>query len=429
MTDELFPNNDSKELQMFEDEHGVVLLGEPTQLETWLNREGIDSREFHLKPNNSAGKVAKVSQLAGKTAELSGRWVKKTKESTELVKKLGRTQKVGSMADASQKVSKLDRLKRGVASPSLLTGVGGVMAQIAREQAIKEISDYLKQMDSKLEDLLQDQKDQAVSNLLGVAQTIKETEAIAFQTGQLSETTWSKLSQAPQNLATARAYALVKLDGLTRKLETAKNAGAQANAAEKLQKEINVWLAVVAQSLVLHDRISVLEIQRAMGENPKELADYQSAMEVARRLRLTEIEEVLNSLNGRLAAAARVTSTQKLLHPKAVGRTLPALAASTSMVNTFAHHVELELNQAEIKDAPGWFQAASEVISATANDAAQLGVRAATGTKTIAGDSWKYLQKASTNATKASVDLTKNSASKLAQWFKELGANQENKND
>ena len=78
----------------------------------------------------------------------------------------------------------------------MLTGISGVMVQMALEQAVSEITDYLKDIDAKLDDLLRDQKDQTVSKLAGISHMIDETMLIYQQVGSISETTWSKVSSA-----------------------------------------------------------------------------------------------------------------------------------------------------------------------------------------------------------------------------------------
>ena len=141
----------------------------------------------------------------------SGRWVKLTKESAELVAKYGKNCKkglfqAGVVRQPNGRIIKhLQFAQSGQLSPAMLTGISGVMAQMALEQAVSEITDYLKEIDAKLDDLLRDQKDQTVSKLAGISHMIDETMLIHQQVGSISETTWSKVSGCPQDIATIQA--------------------------------------------------------------------------------------------------------------------------------------------------------------------------------------------------------------------------------
>ena len=114
----------------------------------------------------------------------SGRWVKLTKESAELVAKYGKNCKKGPFQAGVVRqpngriIKHLKFTQPGQLNPAMLTGISGVMAQMALEQDVSEITDYLKEIDAKLDDLLRDQKDQTVSKLTGISQYSKESHAL-----------------------------------------------------------------------------------------------------------------------------------------------------------------------------------------------------------------------------------------------------------
>ena len=110
--------------------------------------------------------------------------MKLTKESAELVAKYGTNGKKGNLFSGVARrkngniVKHLQFTKADQLNPAMLTGISGVMAQMALEQAVSEITDYLKEIDAKLDDLLRDQKDQTVSKLTGISQYSKESHAL-----------------------------------------------------------------------------------------------------------------------------------------------------------------------------------------------------------------------------------------------------------
>lgn len=53
-------------------------------------------------------------------------------------------------------------------NPALLASAAGLMAQLAMQQAMDEITDYLAVIDAKVDDVLRAQKDAALSRMIGV---------------------------------------------------------------------------------------------------------------------------------------------------------------------------------------------------------------------------------------------------------------------
>jgi hypothetical protein len=52
-------------------------------------------------------------------------------------------------------------------NPALLAGAAGIMAQIAMQQAMDEITDYLAPIDEKVDDVLRAQKDGVLARMIG----------------------------------------------------------------------------------------------------------------------------------------------------------------------------------------------------------------------------------------------------------------------
>ena len=52
-------------------------------------------------------------------------------------------------------------------NPALLAGAAGIMAQLAMQQSMDEITDYLAAIDEKVEDVLRAQKDAVVATCSG----------------------------------------------------------------------------------------------------------------------------------------------------------------------------------------------------------------------------------------------------------------------
>jgi hypothetical protein len=92
-----------------------------------------------------------------------------------------------------------------LANPALLAGAAGIMAQVAMQQAMDEIIDYLATIDEKLDDVLRAQEDAVRADMTGVGFDIDEAMAIRERAGRVSEVTWSKVQATPATIGTGIA--------------------------------------------------------------------------------------------------------------------------------------------------------------------------------------------------------------------------------
>ena len=180
-----------------------------------------------------------------------------------------------------------------------------MMTQMALEQAIQEITDYLAAIDEKVDDLLQDQKDTTIASLMGAALEVDEAAAVRDATGTLSDTAWSRVSPCAQTTSRALAYALTKLKGLSDKAERAKSIEDVGHAVEKLPDETRAWLDVIARSIQTRDRLSVIELERAYAELPEVLEQHRAAIVEARKHRLTNVQNGIGAFRQSLEGTAQ----------------------------------------------------------------------------------------------------------------------------
>ena len=91
------------------------------------------------------------------------------------------------------------------ANPALLAGAAGLMAQLAMQQAMDEITDYLATIDEKLDDVLRAQKDTVLAQMIGVGLQIEEAMRIRSHVGRVNEVTWSKVQATSGTIADTQA--------------------------------------------------------------------------------------------------------------------------------------------------------------------------------------------------------------------------------
>ena len=131
--------------------------------------------------------------------------MKLTKESAQAVKKFGLTHTktpgvshamVGQPGDIKQWIQIVKSPGSMVTNPAMLAGAAGIMAQIAMQQQMDEITDYLATIDEKLDDVLRAQTNQVLARLDGVDLAVREAMSVRDAVGRVSEVTWSKVQNS-----------------------------------------------------------------------------------------------------------------------------------------------------------------------------------------------------------------------------------------
>jgi hypothetical protein len=314
------------EIQLISDGDGLAVIGNATDVERFLMTEGIPSKPLGLDglgPAMSA--AAGAAKVGSEIAANSGRWVKLTKDSAELVEKYGMTESTKTGFQTG-----VVRLKNGqikehlqfvkssrsiLTNPALLSGAAGIMSQLAMQEAMDNITDYLATIDEKVDELLRAQKDAVLSDMIGVDLMIDEVMTVRAEVGRVSDVTWSKVQGTSTTIARTQGYALRQLDALADKVERKANIGELAKAAAEVQSKVQEWLAVLARCFQLQDALSILELDRVLDATPHELDQHRVGLNAARRNRLDLIARSTERLMDRMDVAANAANSKVLLHP------------------------------------------------------------------------------------------------------------------
>ena len=374
----------TQEITVVKDERGLLFLGDPKEIKTWLDDRGLASREFATKALRTGGSAV---HTAAKVSSESGRWVKLTKDSAKLLEKYGRASAIqpGVVQKSNGQIVKWLRFENPsrLFSPAMATGVAGMMTQMALEQAIQEITDYLKSIDEKVGDLLQDQKDQTVADLIGVVFEVDEAAAIRDKTGTLSDAAWSKLAPCAQTTSRALGYALTKLQGISDKLLRAESVDKIEHVLDTAKDDVPAWLVMVSRAVQTRDKLSVIELERAYAELPAVLEEHRMGIVEARRERLGKVKARIDALREVLELSAGRAREEKLLHPFVVDNVLGILDSLMEQTSQFSKGLDIEMDEKVIERAPEWLDIAGkfagDVASGAANGAQQLGDAIADG--------------------------------------------------
>ncbi|MFI6255707.1 hypothetical protein ACIBCL_06250 [Micromonospora zamorensis] len=357
------------EIQLISDGDGLAVIGNPGAVERFLVSEGLPSKDLGLPRLGSVLSAGSAAAQAGsEIAANSGRWVQLTKESAQVVHKYGLMQSKTpgvshAMVGQPGSIKSWLQIAKGpgsiVGNPAMLAGAAGIMAQVAMQQSMKEITDYLATIDEKVDDVLRAQKDAVLARMIGVGFVIEEAMTIRQARGRVDEITWSKVQGAPTTIAESQAYALRQLDALAEKLERKTTIGDLAKAAKEAESKGQEWLAVLARCFQLQDAIAVLELDRVLDASPSELDGHRLGLKAARKNRLDLISRCTERLMARMDAAAGKANTKVLLHPM----DSPAVVQSSNQVSTAIvdFHGRLGIEGArESSEARRWTDAAKE---------------------------------------------------------------------
>jgi hypothetical protein len=356
------------EVELISDGDGLAVIGNPTAVERFMASVGLSSNAGSPRLGAAFGAGASVAQAGSAIAANSGRWVKLTKESAQAVKKFGLMDTktpgvshamVGQPGDIKQWIQIVKSPVSMVSNPAVLAGGAGIMAQLAMQQQMKEITDYLATIDQKLDAVLRSQTNQVLARLDGVSLAVREAMSVRDAVGRVSEVTWSKVQNSAQTIHETQGYALRQLGDLADKIEEKNKIGDLAETAKEAEADVQKWLLVLARCYGLHDAVAVLELDRVLDASPDELDRHRLGLKSARQDRVQLISEQTERLLGGMDAAVGRANSKVLFNPMQS----PAVVKSSNHVAAEVHefHELLGIESGrESSEARRWSEAAAE---------------------------------------------------------------------
>lgn len=379
------------ELQLVADDHGLAVIGNSHAVEQFLASEGLTA----VGPASTGlgvGRLRGLMQTGSATVQAgsdvaanSGRWVKLSEQSAKAVKKYGLRESTKSGLSTGVVKGDKGQIKgfvefvrgpgTGLTNPAWLAGAAGILAQLAMQQTIAEITDYLERIDAKLDDVLRAQKDSVVSRLTGAGMAIDEAMTVSRARGKVDEVTWSKVQNLSTTIAEVQGYALAQLDALAYKLEAASKLSDIASATAAAADVTREWLAVLARTFQLQEGFDVLELDRVLDASPHEVDDHRRGLEEARRKRLADIGAATERLLVRIVAAAGTANEKVLFHPAASPKAVRASEQVSGTILDFHGLLGLKTAHDDV-EVRRWSSAVSDVRD-RALETGGKGVRAA----------------------------------------------------
>lgn len=383
-------SNVSHEIELISDGDGLAILGEPTAVDQFLASSGLsaDSKPLNLAP--ALGAASSLTQGAAEISANSGRWLKLTKESANVVKTHGlmdtktpgvKQAMVGKPGDIKQWLQVTSSPGAMLTNPAVLSGAAGIMAQMAMQQQMEAITDYLAVIDEKLDDVLRSQTNQVLAKVDGADLAVKEAMSVRKSVGRVSEINWSKVQHQSGAVLETQAYALRQLTDLTEKLERKTKVGDLADLAEDARGEVKKWLMVLARCLQLHDAMAVLELDRVLDASPDELDRHRLGLKASRSERLELMANHTSDLLARMDMATSVANAKVLLHPTDSPAIVGARNTVAADVHEFRRVLGLE-SEHDSSEARRWREAAAERV----DSARSAGAEGVSAVKRVSGE-------------------------------------------
>ncbi|MFB9816919.1 hypothetical protein ACFFPL_15515 [Paeniglutamicibacter sulfureus] len=403
------------QIELIGDENGMALIGDPLAIERFLASENLPSKDLGIQRLGTAFSAgAGVAQAGSEIAANAGRWVKLTEKSAKALKAndLMKGSEEGFRRTVVMKNGKITGLLEIVktptqilTNPAVLTGVAGIMSQVAMQQSMDEITDYLAIIDEKVDDILRAQRDTVLADMIGVGLVVDDAITTRDTVGRVSEVTWSKVQAAPLTVASTQMYALRQLDALAEKIERKSKMGDLAKIVLEAEPKVREWIAVLARCFQLYDSLAVLELDRVLDASPEELDDHRRALRVARQNRLNQITQSTEQLVARMNAAAGWANTKVLLHPASARTVVHSSNRVEVSVGDFHKCLGIEDGQQSV-EAKRWVEAVDDAR----HKVIETGADGFDATKRIGNDA-RDLAKSTTNKVLESgaggVDATK----------------------
>jgi hypothetical protein len=366
------------ELELIQDGDGLVVIGNRSTVERFLDSFGLLSSSEPVNPQRLRrvlGLAPGLLQAGSEIVAGSGRYLKLTPEFAEAIKKSGLIPtKTSGISYATLgrpgKVSQWIKVETGpralATNPAVLNGLAGVIAQFTLQQNLAEITDYLVKMDVKVDDILQKLDSTEVSKMVGAGVSIQEAMTIRERTGGVNETQWSKVSNAPNIIFGTQEYFLDQLNSLATKLESTK-VSELAAAGREAKPKVREWLAVLARSFQLLEMMDVLELDRVLVEDPETLNDYHIGLNTARDEQRAKISEITSRLLDRMDHAVGIADDKMFWYRARSVEVFEAAAYVDENVDEFHQllSIESDTRSWEQKQLEGAMDLGSKAIQKT----------------------------------------------------------------
>jgi hypothetical protein len=357
------------EIQLISDGDGLVVIGERSVVKRFLGHVGLLSNAEGLdlaKISTVLESGAEVARTASDMIEQSAMYLKLTPESAKRLKDAGGLMKTKSkgishamLGDPGTKSMKWLQVETGPTSlpsnPAVVSGVGGLMSQLALQAEAHELRDLLVRIEEKLDDVRRSQRDAVIAKMYRAAAAIDEAMTIHHLGGD-PETLWDKVSGESATILEVQNNALLALGALADKVDGKSHTRDVKKAIHGIEAEVAVQLSILARCFELHDEFRVVELDHVLATAPEKLDGHRLGVAESRKARQARVLERTKRLMEQMDAAGGIASANILLHARAARSIIGSLNATAMIVEEFHAPLGIEANR-DALGAMSWVEA------------------------------------------------------------------------
>lgn len=350
------------EIRVFETKDGIVVFGGDDEfIDDFLTSLDLETKGKPLDLSSLRPHLHIASVVVSGLAEIwanSGRFLKITKESQEAIKKIGlidtavpgvKYSTLGKPGKVKEWVKVETGLEAVLSNPAVLSGVGGMMMQLAIHQSLAEITQYLKKIDKKLDTALRKIDDIQVADLLGSWDTVEEAKIERKHTGVLPPEIVRELGTFQTTAKRAKYYAWGQIGEVRRSLDESKSLKELVSALTAAQPELAKWLTLLALAHQLEIQIDGFKLEGAAQQSHEAYENQLDSVQENQARRRSQMEKPLNALLLAVFKAAATAESKQVLNQTEAKRVNQQAAALADLVNQFADVVQLTVHRKAIR--------------------------------------------------------------------------------
>lgn len=349
------------EIELVSDDDGVVVLGDPTAVQRFLDGAGLLSQAQAFELGRLSGVLQTGSNLAETVSgvlEQSAMYLKLTPESAQRLREAGGLMKtdtpgishamLGQAGTTSMKwLQVVDGPASLLTNPAVISGVGALLSQVAQQTEAQELRALMLRIDEKLDDARRERRDKELARLRSVTAALAEAQILRRHGGD-PKAAWDKVSHLAEAINEVQETALGQLTHLAEKVAAKETPQGLRRTLREVQGDVALQLAILARCFELQDEFRVVELDYVLETSPVRIEGHRQGLIEARGKRRVMVLGRTAALLGQLDAAADMANGHAILHAGAARGVVEVLNATAALVADFHTPLGIETQREDV---------------------------------------------------------------------------------
>lgn len=277
---------------------GAMVIGDEVAIREFIDSLAVQESktvEIGGSLGRTLGQQLKNSgilvQGAAGISESSGRFVLLTKETLEGIKKFGlvdtdvpgiKHAMLGTRGNVKKWAQFEVSSRSKFLNPAMLSGIGGIMTQLANQQSMAEITAYLRKLDHKLDVVIRKVDQTKRSDLGGFLKTLREATLRYEREGVVDPRFMNEIISFQNTVNTVESYAWDQIFGIVDDIPRKSSVKKVQAATDSAYSEISNWLGLLAEAYLAECRLDDFKLKEKLEES---VEAYNQELEMLRVLR------------------------------------------------------------------------------------------------------------------------------------------------